>query len=263
MTKGEILSYDEYARIEAEGFVTPYVVEVKHDNQCLLFYGSEHTHEPSHPQFNDIEKRWSLFIADYVNPIALVEGNCDACSVEETQDRDRSIAGGGEAQLVVYLARRDGVTVSSPEPDKVWEANELAKEFGRDHTAFYYFIRQIAYWNRLTEKRDLEEEAKTMLGFMEASSGWEDVQFTPMRMAAIHLELFNKPLSFNDTQWLHDITGPTPQGCATNAIAIRCGELRDEHILKEIQTYWRNDRSPFVVFGSAHAIRLEPALRKL
>jgi hypothetical protein len=61
----------------------------------------------------------------------------------------------------------------------------------------------------------------------------------------------------------YDITTPTPQDHATNVIARRSGELRDEYLLDQVEHYWREGHSPFAVFGAAHAIRLEPALRNL
>lgn len=259
----DILSYDQYAEIEKRGFTTPYIVEIQQAGQSLIFYGSEHTNNPEHPQFQDIEERWKTFIGNVTKPIALVEGRFDEVPDADTKDKPTSIVDGGEAQFVVHLARKDGVEVASPEPDRVWEANELAKEFGRDNVVFYYFIRQVGWWNRFTEKPDVQSEAKKMLGLMEKSYGWDDVDFSTERMAAIHEELFAKPLDWDYTQWIYDITTPTPQDYVTNELARRSGELRDEYILEQIMNYWRAGKSPFLVFGSAHAIRLEPALNKL
>jgi hypothetical protein len=79
-------------------------------------------------------------------------------------------------------------------------------------------------------------------------------------MATIHKELFSRPLSWDDARWVYDITTPASQDYVTNELARRSGELRDEHILRQIKKYWQEGRSPFLVFGSAHAITLEPAL---
>lgn len=147
MQMSNILSYDEYARIETEGFQRPYIVEAGSGNHKILFYGSDHVNDPNHPQFQDIENRWNTFITQTKSPIALVEGRFDEVNAADTQDRTKSIVDGGEAQFVVHLARRDNVQVDSPEPDRVWEANELAKEFGKDKVVFYYFIRQLSWWS--------------------------------------------------------------------------------------------------------------------
>ncbi len=259
----DILSYDQYAEIEKKGFATPYIVEVNRAGQSILFYGSEHTNNPEHAQFKDIEERWETFTANTAKPIALVEGRFDEVSEAETTERAKSIIDGGEAQFVVYLARKYGVEVLSPEPDRLCEANELAKESGRDTVAFYYFIRQVGWWNGFTEKPDIQSEAKQMLVLMKNSYQWDDVDFSIERMASIHEELFGKTLSWDDTQWIYDITTPIAQDYITNELARRSGELRDEYILEKIKKYWQEGKSPFLVFGFAHAIRLEPALRKL
>lgn len=260
---GDILSYDQYAEIEKHGFDMPYVVEAGNGNHWLLFYGSEHTNNPEHAQFRDLEERWKRFTSETSQPIALVEGRFDEVLESETEDRAASIKDGGEAQFVVHLARRDGIEVVSPEPDRVWEVNELAKEFGRDNVAFYYFIRQIGWWNRFTEKPDIKAEAADMLELMKNAYSWDDTDFSVERMEAIHQELFGKPLSWDDTQWVYDITTPTPTDYVTNKISRRSGELRDEYILQQIEKYWQAGKSLFAVFGSAHAIRLEPALKAL
>jgi hypothetical protein len=259
----KILTYDQYAEIERRGFTTPYIVEIEQAGQSLIFYGSEHTNNPEHPQFQDIEERWSVFVLNATKPVALVEGHFDEASEDETKSRTQSIVDGGEAQFLVHLARRDGVEVVSPEPNRIWEANQLAKTFTRDNVVFYYFIRQVGWWSVFTKKPDVRSEAEKMLQLMENTYGWDEVDFSIDRMAAIHEELFAKPLAWDDTQWVYDITAPTPQDYVTNMLARRSGELRDEHILEQIMSYWRAGKSPFLVFGAAHAIRLEPALRNL
>lgn len=258
-----ILSSEEYAKIEAKGFKLPYVVELSKNHQRLLFYGSDHLNNPEHPQFQDIENRWNTFITQAAHPIALVEGRFDEVKEEDTQDRTKSIIEGGEAQFVVHLARRDSVPVESPEPDRIWEANELANEFGRDKVVFYYFIRQLSWWSRFTEKPNAQKEAATMLKLMKKSYQWEDVDFSLGGMESIHQKLFHKPLDWGNTRWIYDVTTPTSQKHITNTLARRSGELRDEHILKETQKHWQEGKSPFLIFGSGHAIRLEPALREL
>lgn len=258
-----ILSYDQYAKIEKQGFDIPYVVEAGHGNHRILFYGSEHTNNPEHSQFQDLDERWKRFRAEAEQPIALVEGRFDEVPESETKDRVASILNGGEAQFVVYLARKDSVEVASPEPDRIWEANQLANEFGRDRVAFYYFIRQVGWWNRFTEKPDVRAEAATMLELMGEAYDWDDVDFSIERMEAIHHEMFGKQLSWDDIRWVYDITTPTQTNHINNRLSRRSGELRDEYILKQIEQYWQVGRSPFAVFGSAHTIRLEPALRKM
>jgi len=86
----------------------------------FCFYGSDHINDPDHSQFQDIENCWNTFIIQVTNPIALVEGRFDEVKDEDTKDRTQSIIDGGEAQFVGHLARRDGVPVASPEPDRVW-----------------------------------------------------------------------------------------------------------------------------------------------
>lgn len=259
----EIRTQDEYSRIEKNGFELPYMVEVARGNQQLVFYGSEHTSDPEHPQFADISRRWRAFTDRALQPIALVEGRFDEVAEDQTKDGEQSVIAGGEAQFLVHLARRDGVEVVSPEPDRQEEANQLAEEFGRETVIFYYFIRQLEFWHRMTEKPDMQAEAAKMLALMEASVQWDDVSFSVQNMEAVHASTFGKTLGWNDEEWLYELITPAETSHITNQLARRSGELRDEHILEQLKRYWAEGRSIFAVFGSAHAIRLEPALRSL
>ena len=263
MPHDDILTYDQYAEKENGGFPLPYVVEAVHGKQHLTFYGSEHTNDPTHPQFTDLEERWKTFIADSQNPIAFVEGHYDELLQEETVDKSHSIIAGGEAQFMVYLARTSNVPVLSPEPDRLWEATELADEFGKDKVILYYFVRQLGFWNRFTKKPDIEKRATDMLGHMKETYQWEEVDFSIDGMRTLHEVVFGKSLDMHDRKWLYEITTPTPNDFVTNVIARRSGELRDEYLLAQVDEYWHKGYSPFAVFGAAHAIRLEPALRKL
>jgi hypothetical protein len=78
MPHPEILSYDQYAELEEQGISMPYVVEVKQGTQRIVNYGAEHTNDPNHPQFADMERRWRSFRKSVARPIVLVEGHWDA-----------------------------------------------------------------------------------------------------------------------------------------------------------------------------------------
>lgn len=259
----DILPYDQYAEIEKSGITArPYVIEIGHEHQKLLFYGSVHSNNPEHPEFRDIEERWNGFVAKANKPIVFVEGRFDEVSKEATKDRNKSLIDGGEAQFVVYLARRDKAEVHSPEPDRTWEADELAKKFGRDNVIFYYFVRQIEWRNRLTVKPNIPAVAREMLVLMKDTYAWVDVEFSFEYMAAMHQHLIGRPLILDDAKGLYDLITPATTEHVTNQLACASGDLRDAYVLEQIIRYWKEGRSPFLVFGSSHAVRLEPALCK-
>jgi hypothetical protein len=244
---------------------TPYIIKKRQGTQRLLFYGCEHTNDPNHSQFQDIEYRLNSFLIEAKNPVILVEGHFDKVPISETVERNKSIIQGGEAQFVVYLAREKKIIVVSPEPGRVWEANQLAKEFARDVIVFYYFIRQIDWWNGFKEKVNIENEASKMLENMQETYEWKTVNFCLKGMQEIHQDIFNKPLDFDDVEWINSLATPMKkqQDYITNIIARRDGEIRDAYVLEKIKDYWQEGRSIFVVFGSSHAVRLELELEKL
>lgn len=263
MAMGEILSYDDYARIEHQGLPHPYILEARRGNQHMLFYGSQHITDPSHPQFADIEDRWSVFIREATTPIALVEGRHDEVPFADTADRAESMSS-GESRFTVYLARRDGIPVASPEPPRTLEAETLARQFGHENVVLFYFVRQLEGWLRQGKSQDyLLTEGSNTLQLMKQTLQWDDIDFSLSGMQALHAQVFQKPLDPADKRWLYDLITPATDHHVTNQLARASGDLRDAHILSELEKYWHNGRSLFIVYGSAHAIRMEPALRRL
>lgn len=263
MPSNEILTYDQYGEIERAGLVLPHVIEVVTDEQHLTFFGSDHTNNPAHPQFAELESRWATFCAEVANPIALVEGYSDELPEDATVDKTASIVAGGESQCMVYLARSSNVPVRSPEPDKIWLATQLADQFGKDKMALYYFVLQLSWWNRLTEVPDIRARVGGLLEYLQQTYPSEEVDFSIEGMQELHTKIFGRPLDLYNHTHLNDITTPSRTDFVTNLISRRSGELRDENILEEIENYWAGGYSPFAVYGGAHAVRLEPALRKL
>ncbi len=259
---GDILSYDQYAQAEARGFAIPYIVEIEHAGQKLLFYGAEHTNDPAHPQFEDLESKWNNFVAETNMPVMLVEGRYNELPNDETSDKIGSIVRGGETQFAVHLARRDNVDVHSPEPDRLDEANQLAAEYGKDNVVFFYIMRQVAWWNRQAQKPDIKHEAAKMLEQMSNVYAWDGVDFSVEHISKMHQELFGKTLPWDNNSWSYQLTTPVSQQYVTNQLARTSGELRDQYLLRQIVDYWQDGKSPFIVFGSAHAVCLEPALQR-
>lgn len=258
----DILSYDQYAEIAPRLQDGTYVLEIQQADQCMLFYGSCHATDVEHPEFQDMEERWQKFITKWPQPVALVEGNFDQAPFDETVDAEEAIKAGGELEFLVHLARKDGIELASPEPDRAGEANEVAKSFDRSTVAFFYFIRQIGAWISMHKKPGIRAEATRLLGIMKETYQWDDIDLSIEAMEAIHQQLFGKALPWDDGEWIDTIVTPATTDFVTNEIARTSGEVRDEHILDQIIGYWKAGKSPFIVFGSAHAIRLEPALRR-
>lgn len=263
MSDSAILSYEEAFEKEKQlGDKLP-VIEVEKNNQALLFFGAHHVNNPDHPQFKNIESHWRDFVQLHTNCIALVEGHFDEASEEDTKERLYSIIEGGEAQFLVYLARTYNISVASPEPDQNWEANQLATEFDRSVVVLYYFIRYVNLWNGYDSRPNMRQESRRALVALQRQLKWKDVDFSFEHIETLHKKLYNKPLDLDDGKWADLVSNPYDQSYETNEIARRSGELRDQYILGQIQQYWRAGKSIFIVFGSSHAVRLEPALRSL
>ncbi len=115
----------------------------------LYYFGAEHSTDANHVQFAAIEKAWN----DIHPTVAFYEGQ-----ERKAAEPDRAAAiAKGEADFVVFLARRDGVPLARLEPDPTEEAAHVREVFPADAVDLFYVLRQT------TILRDRKGVAETQL----------------------------------------------------------------------------------------------------
>lgn len=75
-------------------------------------------------------------------------------------------------------------------------------------------------------------------------------------------QLYKKILGkeFNQNESPNDLINPNKMGSKINKIARAQSDLRDTNITSEIERYWNEGKSIFVVFERRHLIIERPAL---
>lgn len=79
----------------------------------------------------------------------------------------------------------------------------------------------------------------------------------------LHRKIFNTELDLNDLKFFYDLVDPSQNNSVYNEISRAEDVIRDSTIVKNILDYWERGYSVFIVYGSAHAVNQERALKEL
>jgi hypothetical protein len=254
-----LMSYDEYVRLGKHEM--PYVVRINSAEKSLFYFGEEHSFNPNHKQWEVLKDSWKEFIAssDRNNLLALTEGGVRPVASTE----EEAILKYGGMGLVSFLADKEGIKVESPEPNEKEERTKLEERFSRDEIQYYYFARVMGQWGRLlAPKPNFEEYIESYLRGDEKESEWMGYDFSLDGMKGLHEKFFGQQFNSEDQEHFYEVSKPTDLKTRTNEVSRAVGDIRDEHIVKEIQRYWNEGKSIFALYGCTHVIRQESLLRE-
>lgn len=252
------MPYEVYSKREHP---IPYTFVVKKNNQCLYYFGSTHTYDPKHPQFEILERFFAEFLqsTNGQNRIMLVEGGTR--SVKE--NKEEAILEGSEMHYAVYLADKEGVPSSSPEISDKLKFEKLLEKYTKEEIAYFDFAQICYQWNNMTEKPDFEEYINQFLKRNQEDVGWNDFDFSIENMKLIQNKIFGREFNKSDKQFFYDIVNPTIEKTIINKISREDSDIRDHYILDQIEKYWNEGKSMFIIYGCSHAVMQEPVLRTL
>ena len=98
----------------------------------------------------------------------------------------------------------------------------------------------------------------------EIDSGWEDYDFSFEHMKKVQKTLFGTDFDINDSDFFKRVVDPTKTETVINKVSRFEDEgFRDLHIVGEIEKYWNQGKSIFVIYGATHAVIQEPVLQTL
>jgi len=243
----------------------PYCFEIEKDGQYLYYFGANHSRDIKDEQYQKLEEYWQSFKDKTKNhtKIVLVEGGVRKL----WPDEKTAVIKDSEAGYITYLAAKDNIHIESPEPERDAERQFLLQKYSKDQIQYYYFVRIVPVWHRLPkESQTLDEFIK---GYAKSLSNgargedWNEYDFSFENMKKIHYELFSTIFDENDKDFLRSLGNPTNEKTVINKVARDSSRFRDVYIVSKICDLWAEHKNIFVVFGLAHPIFQEPALRKL
>jgi len=247
---------DKYQELHRSNFVYPYFYKVTNGKQFLYFVGPHHSYDPRNPQHKKIQQYWDNFLNETkkLNCISLTEGGKRGVA----ESPNEAIINDAEAGLVTYLSEKNKIRNISPEPKWLDEIKELRKQFTQEDIALHDFVRVVAQWNRLTKKPDFNRYINRFSTKYFEGLKWNNFDFSVENLIRAYETKTGNKFDKNDYESFHLQSSPQ-----RSKVACVSSMIRDNHILNVITDLWKKNYNIFVVYGSGHAIVLEPALKKL
>lgn len=254
-----LMPYSVYRKTQTP---VPYFFKIEKGGQHLFFFGSNHSRDPQDEQYSQIKKYWEEFstLTKLENVVVFNEGRLRKPCDNESE----AISLDAEAGLITYLATSNGVQIFSPEPGRRQQEESLLKKYNKEEIQYFYFAQVVHQWGRIQQKPPFEAYLDNFLSSDKASSGWQDFDFSLENMKKIHSNIFPKGV-FDEwnTNFFYSITNPSFNTTIINSLSQDETVERDIHVTSKILDHWKDGKNLFVVFGEAHAVMQEPALKKL
>lgn len=247
--RGKIMSWEAYSRLGK--ISTPKVLDIKLPAGRLLYFGAEHTNDPTQRQFAEIERLW-----DEVRPtVALSEGGIRPLE----NSREQAIMRHGEPGLVRFLAARDGVAIQSLEPEPEAEVAWLRRRYLAEQIKVFYVLRQVVQHRRMNSPEPIENYVARQLAGFSKIKGLEE---RPNTVAELQASVARVLPELKDwRQAPADWFVPTTTARFTNRINRVSSDLRNEHMVRLLTEHVRRGERVFAVVGFSHVVVQEPSLR--
>ena len=175
------------------------------------------------------------------------------------------------------LAVDAGVDFESPEPDLKDEIAYLEeKGFERDAVFAFYVFRQLNQYTREKPQQDSTKAQKSISQYLEtlfyelqSATKWEGFEYSVEHVQRVGRTFWKHELDFIDPkvpiQYVDPIPWPDSLDSYTkiNEVAAVSSMFRDRYIVGRVAENLKEHKKIFIVYGSAHAVVEEPALREI
>lgn len=241
-------------------YTSPYIFESALNDQKLIFFGANHSRDPSNFQYPILAELWKTY-SERFEPhkcIVLVEGG-KRFYPEPTLDE--AVINGSEGSFISYLAFEKKIRIECPEPSRDIINTHLERSFSLDEIQYYYFARVVHQWSRFLDKPSFDDYIDKCLKHDEIENGWQNYDYSFTHMMNLHKKFFRTKFDYHDSNFFYSHINPFMYTSVINEVSYDEGRYRDIHIVKEILKYLSLGLSPFAVFGSGHAVVQEQALK--
>ncbi len=247
ISSSPILTGADYAAL-IDTHPRPFVYRVDHARGAVLVFGAEHTMDPADPQLDRVRSAWD----DLGPTIALIEGRL-GMMFPAFMDPVRTF---GETGAVHALARRDAVPTYSwePPPEAICQA-ALDQGFTPEQVALRLMLNP--YFSNLRHGRPDNPEA-FVADRLPDRARWPQIADVLTSVPAIDeawARHFPNGPDWRDVSDQFGLPGVLGQ--------MDLNTVRDEHLLDAIASLLARGERVYVIAGSSHAVKLEPAIRSL
>ena len=236
----------------------PYILEYERGAQELIFFGSIHSGDPEHGQTVILDGKWHDFInSDNPKKHVFSEGNVRPVDGKTKEQAIRSHAESGQ---ICWLAQEAGLPITSPEPERGEEISHLYERglsYGQIIT--YYFARQMLQWINYDHQNEPDwRKYAGKVKLYQTVHGWGGLEINIDSILSVYKDQTGESFSIENKDALYNLSDPFQ-----NLASAESSKFRDQKLYESIAAKWGGGYNIFVVYGSGHAIVLEPALRSL
>lgn len=232
----------------------PFIIELDRGGSSILYYGSSHNIDISHPQFNDIEKKWNKFKPD----VAYSEGKIWPL----IKSKADAIKRYGEQGLLRYLAYRDNIKIKCIEPTRKKEVQYLKKYYPLIKIKIFYVLRQLVIDKEILNKNINSKYVSFLLSNNSSFSIYSLNKRVPRTVLELNLKIKKllpeiKDWEKIDSRYFMDIRKP---GNWLAKMNILVNKYRDIYMIKKIIKEFKNGKKIFAVVGESHVVEQEKTL---
>ncbi|OHA92681.1 MAG: hypothetical protein A2W51_02025 [Candidatus Zambryskibacteria bacterium RIFCSPHIGHO2_02_39_10] len=259
MNKNLLMSYSEYSKIKHE---TPYFYIIKVPEHIIYYFGSSHSHEPSHQEFGLLKEKWDEFINETKNSKSVVILETSQIPEQETTI-EKAIIKYGESGAGAYLAYINNLPLILGEPENSQVIDYLLNDYSKAEVLFWYQCQAIKFWQKNKKGRSIDEFLLNQTGRYRKLLNWSDLVISFDLINEIYCKLFNKKLDINDENIFSELTSPTVIKSRINELSRSQSQFRNEYILGQVEKCWNDGYNIFIIYGAGHAVMQELAIKSL
>lgn len=253
--KNLLLPREKYAEVSKQYGKSPFTFEIEKDGQVLFYFGANHSTDPENHQFPILREYWKRFLekTEGNEKIVLIEGGLRPLGNSEKEAIEKSSEGG----LATYLAHKENIPIASPDisPDDFAEKMDLDKK--------QWFLASFLRWFESFQrnKKVKEDTLEEICEIIKRKDYWKDVEVTPEKFKTLYKQYVGKDFNENESQ--NDLVNPNRDDAVTNKLIRLHSDAREIKIVEDIEKYWKEGKSVFIVFGSGHLIIQRPAIEAM
>jgi hypothetical protein len=232
----------------------PFIIELDRGESSILYYGSFHNIDISHPQFNDIENKWNRFKPD----IAYSEGEIWPL----IKSKAEAIKKYGEQGLLRYLAYRDNIKIKCIEPTRKKEIQYLKKYYPLIKVKIFYVLRQLVIDKEILKKNINNKYVRFLLSNNRSFCIYSLNKRVPRTVLELNIKIKKllpeiKDWRKIDSRYFMDTRKP---GNWLAKMNILVNKYRDIYMVKKIIKELKNGKKIFAVVGKSHVVKQEKTL---
>lgn len=244
-----------------------YVFEIEKAGKKIVYFGCSHINDPEDLLFDEIKKKFDEAKPEmvYIEGIHAANSNKEKFRDYVKRQDYEEVKKEGEPHFVLKLAVEAGINFESPEPEFSQEIIFMVERgFSKKDIFYFYMYRVIDQYqrkNKIWNNKDCENYLTPYYNRFCTESGWEQKDLDQM------FEIIIAELEINNPEKYKREVDPIPwegmHQTVLNEISRSSSNFRDRYIFMRIAEGLKIYNKIFVVYGSAHAVKQEPAFLAL